>query len=517
MTPPGHAIAAALGRLVSLLRYDAPDDAQQAALWRLRGLTRLDGVRLSSVDGTLIVDDQPLDAPSVADLAEQMDGHGVSSLDIHAAADPTELMAVARALAAEPDTREPGAAFRVRFPPHNGRSVRVKVPEPSFAAGRFDTSRGAAPDAAVQVDAGSDSYLAFAAVEQPTESLEALFVRVDESRNLAVLLKVLDSLTAFGEQALRDGRPGALAEMLAGVIQREAWEPADDRRRALGGVTRRFRTAPVLSKLAGCIVRGAGDRKHAVTVLAAADTLGADAIIEALVNATERTHRQAYLQALREVPVASGSLSHMLGDARWFVTRNAAYLIGELQLTALDGALYAQRGHADERVRLAVLTALGKLGTSKAIAALQAAVRDASPAVRRLAASAVGALPPERTVAISRQALATETDDDVRAAFFGALAQSNTDDAVTLLAEAAAPGGRLFGRKPSKPRVAAVQALQRMSVPRAQDALDALKRDHDAEVRAAANAPPPPQRRTGAMTPLAMPVVTPDAPPPPRA
>ena len=506
MTPPGFAIAAALGRLVSLMLYDAPPDAQDAALRRLGIVNRMEGVRLAIVDGTLLVDDVPTVSPVTTDLAEQLTAHAIRSLDLHPAADATELMAVARALAADADERSPGAAFRVRFPPHVGRTVRVRMPD-AAAAVIDDPTRAPAPDSAVHVEAGGDSYLAFGSVSKPDEPLAVLLGRLDTAPTMPALLRTLDTLVAYGESALRDKRGDDLATMIAGVLSREAWEPSDEKRRALSGVTRRFRTSAVLALVASAIVRGGPVRQAAIAVLAAADTVGADAIIDALVAANQRTHRQAYVQALREVPVAVHSLTHMLGDTRWFVTRNAAYLIGELRLTALDGTLFPYRQHADERVRLAVLTALGRLGTPKAVGALQAALRDASPAVRVLAASALGALAPERTVALVRQVLPKETDDDVRVALYGALGQADSDEAVALLAEAAAPGGRVFGRKPVRLRLAAVQALQRMAHPGARPALESLTRDFESDVRAAASAPPPPQRRTMSVTPLGMPTV----------
>nr|MCU0623198.1 HEAT repeat domain-containing protein [Gemmatimonadaceae bacterium] len=428
MTAPGPAIATAFGRLVSLVLYDGPSDAQQAALRRVSSLARMDGVRLVLVDDALRIDDQPATTPVTDDLTQQMQAHGVRQLDVLPAPDDHELMAVARALAADADDRQPGAAFRVRFPPHNGRTVRVRVVE-ATAQAFDDGSRGAAPDAAVYVEDGSDSYLAFGKVAAASEPLDVLLARLDTAPTLPALLRTLDTLTAFGAAALREKRPEDLALMLAGVLSREAWEPSDDKRRAFGGVTRRYRTPAALAQLASLVVRGGPVRQAAVAVLAAADTLGADAIIDALVNATERTHRQAYVQALREVPVAASSLTHMLGDARWFVTRNAAYLIGELQLVALDGALFPHRTHPDERVRAAVLTALAKLGTPRAVGALQVAMRDASPAVRGLAASALGVLAPERAVPIVRAAMPRETDDDVRIALCGALGNAESDEA----------------------------------------------------------------------------------------
>lgn len=501
MTAPGPEVAAALGRLVSLVRFDAPETAQQAALQRLQTHNRLHGVRLTLADGVVRIDGHPLTLPATADLVEQMAAHAVRVLEVHPSADATELMAVARALAAEADVDAPGAAFRVRFPPHVGRTVRVELPEAPAPAS--DTAhRRSVLDGAVALADGRDTYLAFGHVATPTMPLHELFRALDAAATMPAILNILDALAVFGEAALRDERLDELVQMLDGAASREAWESADDRRRAIAGLLRKFRSPKTLGRLAPLLARGAPVREATTRVLAAAGTLGADAIIDALVAATERPRRRAFLDALREVPVAAGSLSLMLGDPRWFVVRNAAYLIGELRLAELESALFATRTHADERVRLAVFTALGKLGTSRAIGTLQSAIRDQAPAIRRVAASVLGAVAPERAIPIARAALEVEADLDVRIALLGALGQVDHEDAVALLAEAAAPGGWLLRRKPTRLRLAAVQALQHMSQPAAREVLAALARDREPDIRAAAAAPPPPKRRASALAPM---------------
>jgi HEAT repeat protein len=506
MTPPSHLVVAALGRLVSLVREAAPADVQQAVLRRVQVHNRTDGTRLTLLDGALVVDGAPLALPETAELAERMAAHAVRVLDVYPSADATELMAVARALAADADERTPGAAFRARFPPHVGRTVRVQLPESTVAAPEFG-HLSSGQDEVMMLAEGKDSYLAFGRVETPKAPLHELLGALDAAQTRPALLHALDALAAFGEAALREHREEDAMHMLDGVVAREAWEAIDERRRALAGLTRRFRTSAALGSIATLLVRGGSVRPAAIRVLAAAGTLGADAIIEALVAAPQRQRRQAFLQALREVPVAAGSLAHMLADSRWYVTRNAAYLVGELRLAELEAALIATRTHADERVRLAVFTALAKLGSPRAMGVLQAAVRDPGPSIRVVAASALGALAAERAVPIVRAALPREQDPDVRAALLGALGQSDSEDAVALLADAAAPGGLLFKRKPARERLAAVHALQRMTQPSARQVLASLTRDRDAGVRAAAAAPPTSHRRSTSLTPLSAPTL----------
>ena len=108
---------------------------------------------------------------------------------------------------------------------------------------------------------------------------------------------------------------------------------------------------------------------------------------------------------------------------------------------------------------------------------------------------------------LAYQQMPREQDPDVRAALLGALGQSDSEDAVALLADAAAPGGLLFKRKPARERLAAVHALQRMTQPSARQVLASLTRDRDAGVRAAAAAPPTSHRRSTSLTPLSAPTL----------
>ena len=66
-----------------------------------------------------------------------------------------------------------------------------------------------------------------------------------------------------------------------------------------------------------------------------------------------------------------------------------------------------------------------------------------------------------------------------------ALGRIGSADAVTILKEWAAPGGRLLKRRPVPTRLAAIQALG-MTGPGAIEALNALAKDEVAEVREAA-------------------------------
>src|SRR5213080_1351815 len=85
-------------------------------------------------------------------------------------------------------------------------------------------------------------------------------------------------------------------------------------------------------------------------------------------------------------------------------------------------------------------------------------------------------------------ALEEEEDEEVERELILALGRIGSPDAVQALIKFAQPSGRLFGRKPSSLRLAAVEALRLAATPAAIGTLQGLSDDGDKQVRAAARA-----------------------------
>jgi HEAT repeat protein len=211
---------------------------------------------------------------------------------------------------------------------------------------------------------------------------------------------------------------------------------------------------------------------------------GADALIEQLTSAQSLTDRRIYFDALVTLNAGVPALMHMLGDARWYVARNAADLLGEMVAEEALGPLAELLKHDDDRVRRAAITALAKLTSPKAVDALRTALRDTSAQVRMQAAAGMGARKGMRTAATLTKALDDEEDADVQLAIIGSLGRLATTDAVQRLIKLAEPGA-LFKKKPTAVRVAAVQALGDARTPAAQNALQHLLDDKEKEVKQA--------------------------------
>src|SRR4029079_9482145 len=88
-----------------------------------------------------------------------------------------------------------------------------------------------------------------------------------------------------------------------------------------------------------------------------------------------------------------------------------------------------------------------------------------------------------RAVGVLARALEPESDSEVQAVILAALGRQATDEAVARLTKAAEPDGRLFKRKPTALRVAAVQALAEANTPAALAALRRFADDKEREVR----------------------------------
>jgi HEAT repeat protein len=85
-------------------------------------------------------------------------------------------------------------------------------------------------------------------------------------------------------------------------------------------------------------------------------------------------------------------------------------------------------------------------------------------------------------------ALQEEEDETVQRELLLALGRIGTPDAVQALIKVAQPSGRLFGRKPTPLRLAAVEALRLAATAPALGTLEGLGGDGDKLVRTAAQA-----------------------------
>jgi len=342
------------------------------------------------------------------------------------------------------------------------------APPPSSEPEIVRQSAAASFAPAVAAKAGDDEILA---------QLE----RSPQGANVGDLLAVVARQV---ETAIKTDRVERAVKTLAAVVRLEA-KVADAPRRTYGIALKRMFNKPLLQGIAPLLDYPA-QREDAALVLQRAGADGVEVLLDILVAAPTVVERRGAFDALTRMKEGADQLVHMLSHPQWFVVRNIAELVGELGLEEAVPALAKQVSHEDERVRKAVALALAKIATPTCAEPLRRALRDKSPGVRMQVALGIGGRKSGALAMPLVVALDEEKDTEVERELILALGRIGSPDAVQALIKFAQPSGRLFGRKPTALRVAAVEALR--LTPAAMGTLQGLAGDPDRQVKAAASA-----------------------------
>jgi HEAT repeat protein len=515
-------------RLLWLLLHEpATVDEQKATLRALVTVSKDGAVSMAASGDALTANGNavPGALSGVREVARQMGGHGVREVAFDAGAPAAGILGSARLLAGEAAPGDGGVAALERLHALGAPGVRFAppaMPTPvSIAAGPSDgpaagsSKPGALPDFGLgEVDVLDEQSIEaklrptpranvaippngerreergmfeqFAASRSPAAAPAELLAQLDQATGVNVLTRVLDDLVSIAESAARDARPALVCEILCRVTRREPQIHEFESKRAFVMALRRLAKPQLLRALTQELPH-AGDRRDAfIAVLVRAGEDGADALIEQIAAISGQNERRVYFDALLQLQAGIPTLIHMLGDARWFVARNAAELLGEMQAREAEPQLTELLHHSDDRVRRAATSALMRLGTTRAMNAIQEALKDGAPAMRMQAAAALVARKDVKTAATLVRALEDEKDDEVQAAFLLALGRLSTPDSVQRLLKAAEAERGLFKKKSTAFRVAAVQGLAESRTPEATEALRALASDKDDDVAASA-------------------------------
>jgi len=327
---------------------------------------------------------------------------------------------------------------------------------------------------------------AFAASVAQVKTTDEVLAELEAHPTAATVPDTLAVLSRQIESAVRGDRIEESLRIVDGIVRIEE-NVAEGSRRSYAIALKRVFTKPLLQSFAK-LAAVAQHRDAALRVIARGGDDGVEILLDQLANAPSIDERRNLFAAVSQIKKGQEQLIHMLAHHQWFVVRNVAELLGELGLDGSVQALARQLQHADERVRGAVALALAKIGTSAAVEPLRRALRDAAPNVRLQVALGVGgrkagALAMPMVVAIEQ-----EEDPEVTRELMLALGRIGSPDAVQALIKFAQPGGKLFGRKPTGRRLAAVEALRVAATPAAIGTLQGLSEDSDKEVRSAARA-----------------------------
>ncbi len=330
-------------------------------------------------------------------------------------------------------------------------------------------------------------FQAFSASSTPKGSMVKLFEQLDNARSSGQAARQLDALVKLATDSSRKERIDIVADVFYGIVKREG--EIEDRtvRRQFGMSIRRLCTMSVLKCVVELLPRRKEHYEQYMAIFVRAEDSGVEALVDALVSAPSITDRRVYYDSLLRLRTGIRTLLHMLGDPRWFVVRNAVELLGEMRATEAEPELTRLLEHRDDRVRTAAASALAKLGASAAAKGMRGALKDAPAEVRERAVEAI-AMQSQGSVDSLIRAFEKEEDNRVQMAMVAALGQLGSNPAVEKLVEVARTDKGLLVKRWSTPiRVAAVHALGEVKTGSALAALQVLLRDKEKQVRGAAS------------------------------
>ena len=507
-------------------------DEQKATLRALAAVSKSGPVTLAvaagggqlTANGNLV----PEAFSGVPEIINQFLGHSVKELVVDMSALPGDLLGAARVLAAVAPRNDEGRELDAMLRAIAPRTVRIAFSRAARVSGAVARASGATPamrtplsvpaivpsaappvpvpsvppatpgleSASVSIradafshDVTSEIVREFTAVDRPRETADEFFSKLDSTNSISATSRLLDQVVVAVETSARDGKVVDAADLFSKIVQREPEKTDADLRRAYAAAIRRLSKPTVLRAVASVLPKRKERADEFLAVLARAGEEGAEALIEQLTAAQSLSERRTYFDALVKMQSGASTLTHMLGDARWYVARNAADLLGELNAAEADVPLSELLKHDDDRVRRAATNALSKLGTPHAMLALKRALKDTSPQVRATAAAGLASRRStngQPSASTLLRALEGEGDVEVQIAILQALGRVANAEAIDRLIKAAEPDGRLFKRKPVSYRLAAVHGLGEARTPPALAALQELTTDRDKDVREAA-------------------------------
>lgn len=493
MSQPAAAIAATLSSVLTLLRAQPPRREDQARAFKSFLMALGDSpleLRVSESGVDLTGFQVTTDLPGVGELVAHLKGHGIASVRLPGGLPPAAVLSVLRALSApvgrfdsvehlvadiDPDVRQ---LVRIGAAGEEGGDAEQMNQATGFIAGDEIMHGSALPTELGE----AHTYRHLGRV--PGEERDEALRRLEADPTGPDAPGRLESVVAGVDSALRERDFDALVATAAVVARLERELPDGELKRTYQIAIRRMLPSKAVEHIAKLT---AGPRRQdALEVLKHAGADASETLLHELVESESMEQRRALYNALRQVNTASPLLGRLLLHDEWFVVRNVAELCGDLRAEDTVPQLARHVNHADERVRRAVAGALAKIGTSLAVEPLRQLLHDASPQVRLQAVQGLDGTRSRGLAMSLALAVEEETNPDVLRELLLALGRIGTPDAVQALARAAAPGRRLFNRRPLTTRLAAIAGLRVAGSAPAATALQGLLGDDEQSVRDAA-------------------------------
>jgi HEAT repeat protein len=428
------------------------------------------------------------------ELRARLVAGGIGSITIREGAAPGELLTLGRGLLrasretpssttpVQPMDALPREAGETPFMPQTAIDRESKAPVGNRELLRTWSILVLPAESPVEADPG---------VAAPTASLfgRLAAARTDAaaSASVALLVDAIEDAESRGDAAVIESAARACLSQLR-VVGGGAG------RVALEGALRQLLRPKAMDLLASRLPTSS-DSAALLQLLARGGDVAVACLLNHLLVAEDARARRSYFDGIVTMDVGAALLFDALGDERWYVVRNVAALLGEMNVEEADRALLPLLTHGDERIRIAVARALVRLRTPSALSALHRMVHDPHPELRRLAAAAYGlsgSIPghPRPAAGPLSTALDQETDDDVALEMLAALGRLGSSHAVQRLLRIVLPSANRADADSSPReswlRIAALEALVRARGRAMLPAIESLLGDPDSDVATAA-------------------------------
>ncbi len=509
-----HKFAVLLARLVDLVRR-TPDqvDEQKAALQSLLQLAEAGSSALRWGEGGLYVEGVavPPDLPLVSALHTQLAAHGVGALHVAQGLMAADAMVLVRGLAAVPEMEgQASEALAAQLHDAGVSGIFVVSRDRVQAASQLEGGRVTGAIQGAGLVSGEPLAPMPPASEKEAEDPDVLPVQdaavykqmLDHQQaatlSLPAALGLLRSqpdgpgvseglnVVLIGiRDAVHTNRMEEAVDAFLTVIRLEKNMPESGVRRTYELALARILVDEMLKPLASVLLDPLYTRDVA-EIMARAGSGGTQHLLHKLVSAPSFAERRVLLEVLSDMKDGKEMVVAMLKQPDWFVVRNVADLAGELRLQEAIPQLGKLVEHKDGRVRRSAALALAKVGTPECALHLVKAVHDDDPQVRSGAAQGIGGRVFGALLMQLLTAVEKEEHPAIQLEQYKALGRIGTPDAIQGLKNAAEPGGRIVGRRPVGPRLAAIEGLALAGGEPVMAVLRDLKDDRDADVRKAA-------------------------------
>ena len=463
----------AFGELVALLRTRPQDHAGQdrllaqcTALVATRSVTLASGVEI-------LGEEDPLS------LKSRLLARMVDTVEIAPGAEAEELLHLARALSHDTAPVGSTAHIAVSLIPSIVPETPAALEELELAASRSGDERRRAGD--------RRSPLGGARYRGP-ERRRGERRQVGERRLVLIKHQAAD-LVRFQSRfvdALRQGAWAPALQALHRFIETLPSVPVRDRR-SHAIACRRLISQASIEGFVDIALRDALDAPAAARVLRWIGLDGAEVILARIMESEATGPRRVLYEILGGMPDAFPLVLPYLSRGRWHEVRHAAEVLGRMGNPDAIEPLKRKLADPDERVRVAVVSALAEFPLGEVADGLRIALASPSARTRSAAAEAIGR---RRAVAFAMPLLgllAQERDPEAWRAEARALGVMQTPDAMSGLVKVAlSRRAFLRGGFALEQRLEAVRALAQADGAAPRAALERLTREGDGPVRAEA-------------------------------